>query len=134
MTASTRKKKPSVKKGSVVRELGAIHEWMKDHEKHDDKRFEEGKAKMATLATKDDIQTVMVDQASKEDFSKLARMLFDEKGQPMFATKQDMEPVLNLYKGSTFVRSAVAGLAGTVITLAALGYALIQLVSWLRGH
>lgn len=133
MAASTRKKKPSTKRSSVAKELGAIHEWMKDHERHDDKRFEQGSEKMETLATKDDIQTVMVDQASKGDLLKLAKLLLDENGNLKCATKEDMQPILDLYKGSTFVKSLFAGLAAAVITLVAVGYALIQLVGWLRG-
>lgn len=130
------KKSPIKKKkvGGIVRELGAIHEWMQDHEKHDDKRFEEGAATMAKLATKDDIQTVMVDQASKTDLDRLTRLLLDENGQPRFATKEDMMPVLNLYRGSTFVKSAAAGVATLIITIVAVGYALITLVQWIRGH
>lgn len=130
-------KKPPVKrkkKSGIARELGAIHEWMQEHEKHDDKRFEEGTRTMATLATKDDIQTVMVDQASKTDLEKLTKLLLDENGQPRFATKEDMLPVLNLYRGSTFVKSAAAGMATFVITIVAVGYALITLVQWARGH
>lgn len=134
MAIRSKKRKPVKRKRSnIARELGAIHEWMKDHEKHDDKRFETGSEKMDTLATKDDLSTVMLDQASKQDMSKLTKALFTEDGQPKFATKEDMEPMLNLYKGSTFVRSLLAGTAAFVITLVAVGYALITIISWLRG-
>jgi len=131
MATSTQKKVS--KRKPILRELGAIHEWMKDHEKHDDQRFKEGSEKMDTLATKSDISAVMVDQASKADMQKLSKALFDEEGKPKFATKEDMEPVLNLYKGSTFVKSLFAGVAAFVITLVAVGFAIIQLVNWARG-
>lgn len=135
MAASSSKRRPKKKKvGSVAKELGAIHQWMKDHEEHDDKRFEQGTLKMNTLATKDDIQIVMVDQASKSDLIKLTELLLTDEGQPQFATKADMQPLLDLYKGSTFVKSFAAGIAGFVLTTVAVGYALIQLVMWIRGN
>lgn len=132
MSASTRKNRKK-EKPSVQRELGAIHEWMQLHEAENNERFEEGATKINTLATKDDLSTVMLDQASKSDMSKLRLSLFDDEGKPKFATKEDMEPILNLYKGSTFVKSLAAGVTAFIITLVALGYALITLVSWLRG-
>ena len=133
MAASTKKRRSPNKSKAILLELGAIHTWMKDHERFDDERFGEAKEKMNTLATKDDISTVMVDQASKADMSKLSRLLLDEEGLPKFATKEDMLPVLNLYKGSTFVKSLFAGVAAFVITLVAVGFAIIQLVAWFKG-
>lgn len=130
---SAKKPKRRKKIGSVAKELGAIHQWMKDHEEHDDRRFEQGAATMKTLATKDDIQTVLVDQASKADMTKLNRLLLTEDGEPQFATKADMQPLIDLYKGGTFAKSLLAGAAFTIITISALGYAIISIIGWIRG-
>lgn len=114
--------------------LGEIRQWMKDHESEDKRRFDEGSATMTKLATKDDLSLVMLDQASKKDLKSLSDKLLDEHGEPLFATREDMEPLMNLYKGSTFVKSFAMGTATLIITLAAVGYALISLLGWFRGH
>lgn len=125
-------KKRRTKQGVIVEELGAIHQWMKDHERHDDGRFAQASGKMQNLATKDDLSTVMLDQASKTDMKKLTDALFDSEGKAKFATKEDMQPVLDLYRGSTFARSLFAGGATFVITIVAVGYAILQIISWAK--
>jgi hypothetical protein len=119
--ATNSKRRPAKKKNGVAKELGAIHQWMKDHERHDDERFEEGRAKMNTLATKDDTSEIM-------------NLLLDDSGQPKFATKSDMQPMIDLYKGGTLAKSLLTGAAVTLITISALGYAIISIIGWIRGN
>ena len=129
-----KKIQPTAKRKSAAsRGLNALKIRIIEHEANVKKRFQQGERKMSTLATKDDLSIVMSDQASKTDVRKLRSDLFDEHGNPLFATKEDMLPLLNLYKGSTFVKSFAAGAAAFVITMVAVGYAILQLVGWIRG-
>lgn len=129
--SSARRKKS--KRILLVEEVGAVRQELKDHKEEVSERLQQGEDTMSTLATKSDLSVVMLDQASKKDMIGLTNSLFDEHGNPLFATKEDMQPLINLYKGSTFVKSFTAGLAAFVITLVAVGYALITLIGWLRG-
>ncbi len=121
------------RKKTVHGELGAIHQWMKDHEKHDNSRFKSGSDIMKTLATKSDLSVVMLDQASKADFKKLTALLLDEQGNPQFATKADMEPVLAVYRGSIFTKSLILGAAALLGAVVGIGWAVVTISSWIRG-
>lgn len=58
--------------------------WREDHERHDDKRFEEGTKLMSSLATAESVE-------------KLHKLLVDDDGTPRFATKRDVAPLLKFY-------------------------------------
>lgn len=127
---STKKKKKLTGMAGLSQELGAIHQWMQDHEKHDDRRFEQGNITMATLATKNDLAVVAQEQ--KNDMTTLTKLLLDDNGQPKFATKQDMAPVLSLYQGSVFTKSLILGAAAIIGAIVGIGWGLYQLIGWAR--
>ncbi len=107
-------------KKTLAGELGAIHQWMKDHEQHDNIRFKDGSDIMKTLATKTDLQ-------------KLSGIFLGEDGEMKFATKTDMEPILAVYRGSIFTKSIVLGAAAIIGAVVGIGWALITIASWIRG-
>ncbi len=148
MSETSSKKKGSQTKETVPSVAKMLHKISRkqdinskrqaQHELSDDVRFGSIDKTLMNQPTKNDLTTlhqeIINTTASKEDLGKLASHFFDVDGQPKFATKDDMQPILNLYRGSTFVKSLAAGVGTFFITLVAVGYALIQLVSWLRGH
>lgn len=101
------------------------------------------KKKKTQHVTEEQLESKMriLREAIQSDMTELGAMFVEEDPEqpgsgimvPRFATKRDMKPILDLYRGSTLVKSLFAGLAAFVITLVAVGYALIQLVQWLRG-
>lgn len=102
---STKRQIKRKKKPTIGEDIASMRQWQQDHEKHDDERqaenvgeFKKGRDKMATLATKDDLSVVMLDQASKKDMDTLTKALFDEEGKPRFATREDVFPVVDFYK------------------------------------
>jgi len=123
---------PQKKIPSIEKEIVAIHDWMQNHEADNNKRFAQSEDMMKGLATKDDLSTVMLDQASKADVRRLTRMLINDDGTPKFATAEDMQPVLSLYKGSVFTKSLLLGTAAIIGAIVGIGWGLIQLSSWLR--
>jgi hypothetical protein len=82
------RKKKKQKMGNDA--LAAILAWMKDHERHDDSRFKEGSEHMATLATKEDLAEMMKFFLEEDP---------EAPGQlrPKFATRRDVEPIIDLY-------------------------------------
>ncbi len=124
--ATTPKKRKRQK--SIRTELGAIHQWMIDHEAADKKAFGEAQSVMANLTTKDDLA----------EFAKMFVEL-DEKGEvkkdfdtgqlvPKFATKKDVQPVVKFYDklalsaqivggGGKWVSSATFWLAAFLIAM-----------------
>lgn len=121
----------------ISKQLSTTVKKQKAHELADDLRFGAIDKTLSNQPTKNDLSTthqeILNVTASKEDVQTLSDKLIDEDGQPKFATKADMEPILNLYKGSTFVKSLFAGGGAFLITLVAVGYAIIQIISWIRG-
>lgn len=106
---------------------------MKAHETDNNRRFRQGADAMKKLATKDDLATVMLDQASKTDLNRLTRLLIDENGQPKFATQESMAPVVAIYQGGVFTKSLVIGLAAVIGAIVGIGWGLITVASWIRG-
>lgn len=96
--------------------LENFNEWKKEHEKRDEKRFKEISQKVENLITKDDF----------------ARMFYDENGQPKFATRKDMAPLLALYQGSIFAKSFLLGIAAVVGAIVGIGWGLIAIRGWLN--
>lgn len=111
-----------------------IRQWMKDHEKDNNRRFKQGADTMRTLATKDDLSIVMLDQASKTDVAKLTKLLLTEDGQPKFATQEQLAPVIAIYQGGVFTKSLVLGAAAVIGAIVGIGWGLITLVQWFTGH
>lgn len=127
------RKTSAKKKESATAELGGIRQWMKDHEKQNNTQFKAQGEQLKKVATKDDLSIVMLDQASKKDMQRLTDALFDEKGLPLFATKADMAPVLDLYKGGVFTKSLVLGMAAVIGGIVGIGWGLLQLGKWIAG-
>lgn len=92
-----------------------IEDWQKNHEKHDDDRFEDGQRTMAKLAT-------------KEDFDKIHALLVDEDGMPTFAEKKDVSPVVDFYE-KLVLSGVILGVAGKWSNKLILGGAAL-LIAW----
>jgi hypothetical protein len=112
--------------------MASVRQWMEDHEMHDSRRFKEAAETMATLATKEDLSHVMLDQASKGDLAKLSRLLIDDEGQPKFATRKDMEPISSLYQGGVFAKGLVLGFAAVIGAIVGIGLGIYTLVNWFK--
>lgn len=83
-------------KNSSRADLRSLVQWTRDHERHDDGRFESGAKQMALLATKEDMQ-------------ELKALLVDETGEVRFATKHDVSPVIELYNTLAMSGKIVSG-------------------------
>jgi hypothetical protein len=122
---------------TIAESLHNIAEKQTAHELEDNLRFGAIDKVLKEQPTKNDLaathQEILNVTASKEDLQHMSSQFFDKDGQPKFATKEDMQPVLDLYKGSTFVKSLFAGVGAFIITLVAVGFAIIQLIQWGRG-
>lgn len=118
--------KTAPKRKTVIAELGAIHQWMKDHEKADDGRFDAGTKHMDLLATKTDIAELAKMFMELDEHGDIKRDA--TTGMPIvkFATKKDVLPVVKFYDklalsaqivngGSKWFSSAVFWLAAFLL-------------------
>lgn len=141
---ATTQRKPRKKKASIGEDIAAMRQWQVDHERHDDQRqnenvdaFAKGSEKMATLATKGDLSVITVEMATKADVNALHSMLFDSEGQPLFATKADVLPVVNFYK-NLLLAARITDTGGKwgsrlIISIVATGIALGVIFGWFKG-
>lgn len=88
---------------------------------------------MVTVSTKDDLAKMMMDQPSKADFKKIEKLLLTEEGEPKFATKADMAPIIAVYQGGVFTKSFVLGAATLIGAIVGIGWGLLTLAAWLKG-
>lgn len=125
-------KKPTTKKASsrprtVVRELGAIHAWMQNHEREDSKRFNSGARRMMVLATKEDLADLAKLFVETDEHGEIA-LGPDGRMVPKFATKKDVQPVVQFYDklalsaqlvngGSKWFSRIILGLAALLVAI-----------------
>jgi hypothetical protein len=119
---------PRKNKSSVEEDIAAMRQWQVDHERHDDQRqkenvaqFEKGSKKMETLATKDDLRA----------------MLFDKEGLPLFATRNDVMPIIKFYNNVKLAAKITegSGVWGSrlIIGIVATGLAIGIITGWFKG-
>lgn len=80
-------------------------QWMIDHERSDERHFAD----------------------IKESIDKLSSALLDPKdGSPRFATKTDVQPIIDAWKAIIFSKTFVGGLATVILAISAIGVG----ISW----
>lgn len=141
MTTTPRKtkKKPTLEQDvAQIKKRQHKNELLADERQQENvEAFAEGSAKMKTLATKDDLSAVAVDMATKTDINNLHAMLFAADGTPLFATKNDVLPVVQFYNNlmlaAKFTENGGKWGSRFIIGIVATGIAFGVIFGWFKS-
>lgn len=132
MATNPKKKKPTI--ASIVKDIRDIKDEQKKHNDGDAKNFDSMNTTLEGLATTDALQKMVLEQPTKKDFTafqiEMRALFFDEEGEPRFATRKDMAPVIDIYRGSIFTKQFIVGAATVIGALVGIGYGLFTIVGW----